>query len=234
VPRTVLVTGGNRGIGAAVAQGFLERGYRVAVTYRSCPPSANFLGLQCDVTDQEQVDAAFSVVEDKLGPVEVLVSNAGVSQDRPMLRMQEEQFAQVLDTNLTGGWRCVKRALPKMLKSRWGRIVFVSSVAGLRGNVGQVNYAASKAGMVGMARSLAREFAASGVTVNVVAPGLIETDMTAALGDARRAAHVKDIPIGRPGRTEEVAVAVTWLADERAGYVTGAVIPVDGGLGMGH
>ncbi|MET9466778.1 3-oxoacyl-ACP reductase FabG [Streptomyces sp. NPDC006544] len=234
MPRTVLVTGGNRGIGRAIAEEFLAQGDRVAVTYRSDPPDGKFFAVRCDVADPEQIDAAFTAVEAELGPVEVLVSNAGITDDRPMLRMQEEHFSRVVDTNLTGGWRCAKRALPKMLRGRWGRIVFVSSVAGLRGNQGQVNYAASKAGMVGMARSLARECAASGITVNVVAPGLIETDMTAAMAGARRAAHLAEIPAGRAGRPEDVADTVAWLAGERAGYVTGAVVPVDGGLGMGH
>jgi 3-oxoacyl-[acyl-carrier protein] reductase len=230
----VLVTGGNRGIGRAIAEEFLDNGDRVAVTYRNEPPDGKMLGVRCDVSDPEQVDAAFTAVEQELGPVEILVSNAGITDDRPMLRMREEQFSRVLDTNLTGGWRCARRALPKMLRARWGRIVFLSSVAGLRGNPGQVNYAASKAGMIGMARSLARECAVAGITVNVVAPGLIETDMTAALPDARKEAHLKEIPAGRAGSAEEVAATVSWLAGERAGYVTGAVIPVDGGLGMGH
>ncbi|HET9381695.1 MAG TPA: 3-oxoacyl-ACP reductase FabG [Streptomyces sp.] len=234
MPRTVLVTGGNRGIGRAIAEEFLDNGDRVAVTYRNEPPDGKMLGVRCDVSDPEQVDAAFTAVEQELGPVEILVSNAGITDDRPMLRMREEQFSRVLDTNLTGGWRCARRALPKMLRARWGRIVFLSSVAGLRGNPGQVNYAASKAGMIGMARSLARECAVAGITVNVVAPGLIETDMTAALPDARKEAHLKEIPAGRAGSAEEVAATVSWLAGERAGYVTGAVIPVDGGLGMGH
>ncbi|MEU5365719.1 3-oxoacyl-ACP reductase FabG [Streptomyces sp. NPDC005925] len=234
MPRTVLVTGGNRGIGRAIAEEFLGKGDRVAVTYRNEPPDGKMLGVRCDVSDPEQVDAAFTAVEQELGPVEILVSNAGITDDRPMLRMREEQFSRVLDTNLTGGWRCARRALPKMLRARWGRIVFLSSVAGLRGNPGQVNYAASKAGMVGMARSMARECAVAGITVNVVAPGLIETDMTASLPAARKEAHLKEIPAGRAGSAEEVAATVSWLAGERAGYVTGAVIPVDGGLGMGH
>jgi 3-oxoacyl-[acyl-carrier protein] reductase len=230
----VLVTGGNRGIGLAIAEEFLGRGDRVAVTHRGDPPDGKFLAVRCDVSEPESVDAAFAAAEAELGPVEILVSNAGITDDRPMLRMREEHFSRVLDTNLTGGWRCARRALPGMLRGRWGRIVFVSSVAGLRGNAGQVNYAASKAGMVGMARSLARECATAGVTVNVVAPGLIETDMAAALPETRRAAHLKEIPAGRAGSAEEVAAAVAWLAGERAGYVTGAVVPVDGGLGMGH
>ncbi|MFP8964016.1 3-oxoacyl-ACP reductase family protein [Streptomyces nanhaiensis] len=234
MPRTVLVTGGNRGIGLAIAREFLDRGDRVAVTYRNEPPTGEFTAVRCDVADMDQIDAAFTTVEAEIGPVEILVSNAGVTEDRPMIRMQEEHFSRVLDTNLTGGWRCARRALPKMLRGRWGRIVFVSSVAGLRGNPGQANYAASKAGMVGMARSMAREYATAGVTVNVVAPGLIETDMSASLPEARRAAHLAEIPAGRAGGAEEVAAAVAWLAGERAGYVTGAVIPVDGGLGMGH
>ena len=232
--RTVLVTGGNRGIGLAIAEAFASQGHRVAVTHRGSGPPEGLYGVACDITDPAAVDAAFAAVEGDLGPVEVLVANAGITDDTLLLRMSEEQWGRVLATNLTGSWRCAKRASAKMLRARWGRMIFVSSVVGLLGGVGQVNYAASKAGLVGMARSITRELGSRNITANVVAPGFVETDMTAALPDDLKASYLKQIPAGRFGTVEEVAAAVTWLASDAAGYISGAVIPVDGGLGMGH
>jgi 3-oxoacyl-[acyl-carrier protein] reductase len=235
--RTVLVTGGNRGIGLACARAFADAGHRVAVTFRSDPPSGpdaeGLFAVRCDVTDAEQVDAAFAEVEEALGPVEVLVSNAGTTADMLVLRMGEEDFAGVVDANLVGGFRVAKRAVAKMMRARWGRIVFVGSVVGSTGQAGQANYAASKAGLVGLARSLAREFASRGITVNVVAPGPVATDMFAATSDDARAAIEAAVPLGRLAEPSEVAAAVRYLAGEDAGFVTGAVLPVDGGLGMG-
>ena len=232
--RTVLVTGGNRGIGLAIAQAFAKQGDRVAVTHRGRNVPADLFGVRCDVTDPVSVDEAFSTVEAELGPVEVLVANAGINDDTLLLRMSEEQFTRVVDTNLTGAFRCAKRAAAKMLRARWGRIIFISSVVGLYGSPGQVNYAASKAGLVGMARSITRELGSRNITANVVAPGYVETDMTAALPEERKAEYRKAIPAGRFATPDEVAGVVTWLASDAAGYVSGAVIPVDGGLGMGH
>ncbi|GIJ23766.1 3-oxoacyl-ACP reductase FabG [Micromonospora lutea] len=232
--RTVLVTGGNRGIGLAIAQAFAKQGDRVAITHRGSGAPEGLFGVRCDITDGESVDAAFATVEAELGPVEVLVANAGITDDTLLLRMSEEQFTRVLDTNLTGAYRCAKRASGKMLRARWGRMIFVSSVVGLSGGAGQVNYAASKAGLVGVARSITRELGGRNITANVVAPGFIETDMTAVLSDQRKAEILKSIPAGRMANPEEVAAVVTWLAGDSAGYVSGAVIPVDGGLGMGH
>ncbi len=232
--RTVLVTGGNRGIGLAIAQAFAKQGDRVAVTYRSGEAPEGLFGVRCDVTDAESVDAAFTAVEAELGPVEVLVANAGITDDTLLMRMSEEQFTRVLDTNLSGSFRVAKRASTKMLRNRWGRMIFISSVVGLFGGAGQVNYAASKAGLVGVARSITRELGSRNITANVVAPGFIQTDMTAVLPEATQAEYKKAIPLGRMAQPEEVAGAVTWLASDAAGYITGAVIPVDGGLGMGH
>ncbi|MFR9778328.1 3-oxoacyl-ACP reductase FabG [Micromonospora sp. MS34] len=232
--RTVLVTGGNRGIGLAIAQAFAKQGDRVAVTHRSGDVPEGLFGVKCDVTDAESVDAAFAAVEAEFGPVEVLVANAGITDDTLLMRMSEEQFTRVLDTNLTGAFRCAKRASTKMLRGKWGRMIFISSVVGLYGGVGQVNYAASKAGLVGVARSITRELGSRNITANVVAPGFIETDMTAALPEERRAEYRKAVPAGRFAQPEEVAGVVTWLASDAAGYISGAVIPVDGGLGMGH
>ncbi|NES26902.1 SDR family oxidoreductase [Micromonospora terminaliae] len=232
--RTVLVTGGNRGIGLAIAQAFAKQGDRVAVTHRSGEAPAGLFGVKCDVTDAESVDAAFAAVEAELGPVEVLVANAGITDDTLLLRMSEEQFTRVLDTNLTGAFRVAKRASTKMLRAKWGRMIFISSVVGLAGGAGQVNYAASKAGLVGVARSITRELGSRNITANVVAPGFIDTDMTAVLPEERKAEIRKSIPAGRMASPDEVAAAVTWLASDAAAYVSGAVIPVDGGLGMGH
>ncbi|NES15035.1 MULTISPECIES: beta-ketoacyl-ACP reductase [Micromonospora] len=232
--RTVLVTGGNRGIGLAIAQAFAKQGDRVAVTHRSGDAPEGLFGVKCDVTDAESVDAAFATIEAELGPVEVLIANAGITDDTLLMRMSEEQFTRVLDTNLTGAFRCAKRASTKMLRARWGRMIFISSVVGLYGGVGQVNYAASKAGLVGVARSITRELGSRNITANVVAPGFIETDMTAALPEERQTEYRKAIPAGRFAQPEEVAGVVTWLASDAAGYISGAVIPVDGGLGMGH
>lgn len=233
--RTVLVTGGNRGIGYAIAEEFVRRGHRVAVTSRSGqggPDGA--LTVAADVTDAASVDAVFTAVEAELGPVEVLVANAGITRDTLVMRMTEEDFTDVVDTNLTGSFRVVKRASKGMLKARFGRIVLVSSVVGLYGGAGQVNYSASKAALVGMARSLTRELGARGITTNVVAPGFIETEMTAVLPEQQQADYKKAIPAGRFASPDEVARVIAWVAGDDAGYISGAVIPVDGGLGMGH
>ncbi|MBO3737067.1 beta-ketoacyl-ACP reductase [Actinoplanes flavus] len=232
--RTVLVTGGNRGIGLAIAQAFAKQGDRVAVTHRGSNVPDGLFGVQCDITDSSAVDAAFTFVENELGPVEVLVANAGITDDTLLMRMSDEQFERVIDTNLTGAFRCAKRASSKMLRAKWGRIVFISSVVGLYGGPGQVNYAASKAGLVGMARSITRELGSRNITANVVAPGFIETEMTAVLPDSRKAEIIKAVPAGRLAATDEVAAAVTFLASDSAAYISGAVLPVDGGLGMGH
>jgi len=232
--RTVLVTGGNRGIGLAIARAFADGGDRVAVTHRGSGAPEGIFGVTCDVTDPATVDAAFGTVEAELGPVEVLVANAGITADTLLLRMSDEQFTKVLETNLTGAFRCAKRAATRMLRARWGRMIFISSVVGLFGSPGQANYAASKAGLVGLARSITREMGSRKITANVVAPGYIETDMTAALTDDRKAEYLKAIPAGRFASPDEVAGVVRWLAGDDAGYITGAVIPVDGGLGMGH
>jgi len=233
-PRSVLVTGGNRGIGRAIAQAYVANGDRVAVTSRSGGGPEGALDLRCDITDAAQVDVAFARIEEAHGPVEVLVANAGITADTLLLRMGEDEWSSVLDTNLTASFRLAKRAAKGMLRLRRGRIVFISSVVGLLGSAGQVNYAASKAGLVGMARSIARELGSRSITANVVAPGFVETDMTAVLSDDQKAAIKAQVPLGRYGTTEEVAQTVLWLTGDGAGYVTGAVIPVDGGLGMGH
>ena len=232
--RSVLVTGGNRGIGLAIARAFAEAGDKVAVTYRSGEPPEGLFGVKCDITDAEQVDQAFKEVEAEHGPVEVLVANAGVTKDTLLLRMSEEDFTSVLDTNLTGAFRVVKRASKLMMRARKGRVVLISSVVGLTGSPGQSNYAASKAGLVGFARSLARELGPRNITVNVVAPGFVDTDMTAVLSDERRAEIVAGVPLGRYADPAEIASTVRFLSSDEAAYITGAVIPVDGGLGMGH
>jgi 3-oxoacyl-[acyl-carrier protein] reductase len=232
--RTVLITGGNRGIGFAIAEEVLAAGHRVAVTARSGEGPQGSLTVRADVTDPAALDAAFAEVERELGPVEVVVANAGITRDMLMMRMSDEDFTQVVDTNLGGAFRVVKRASKGMLKAKFGRIILVSSVVGLFGGAGQVNYSASKSGLVGLARSVTRELGGRGITANVVAPGFIETDMTAELPEAQQADYKKSIPAGRFAAPSEVAKVIVWLAGDDAGYISGAVIPVDGGLGMGH
>jgi len=234
VPRSVLVTGGNRGIGLAIAHAFAKQGDRVAVTHRGSGVPDDVLGVRCDVTDGAAVEAAFAAAEEAHGPIEVLVSNAGITDDTLLLRMTEEQFSRVLDTNLTGAYRVAKRAAKSMLRARWGRMVFISSVVALSGAPGQVNYAASKAGLIGVARSIARELGSRSITANVVAPGYVDTEMTAEVSETRRNEILSSIPLRRQASPEEVAAVVTFLASDAAGYITGAVLPVDGGLGMGH
>ena len=232
--RSVLVTGGNRGIGLAIAQAFAAQGDRVAVTHHTSAAPEGFLAVRCDVTDPAQVDAAFAAVEAEQGPVEVLVSNAGITEDTLLLRMSEEQFTGVIDANLTAAYRVAKRAAPKMLRARSGRMIFISSVVGLTGSAGQVNYAAAKSGLVGLARSIARELGSRGITANVVAPGFVQTGMTEVLSDDRKKEILGQVPLGRYGSVEEIAGAVTFLAGPAGAYITGAILPVDGGLGMGH
>lgn len=232
--RVVLITGGSRGIGLACAQRFAALGDKVAVTYNSSPPPSEFFGVKCDVTSASDVDAAFKAVEEHFGPVEILVANAGITKDTLLLRMSEEDFASVINANLTGAYRVTKRAAQAMLRARKGRIILMSSVVGLLGSAGQANYAASKAGLVGFARSLARELGSRSITVNVVAPGPVATDMTATLGQDRLDMLTEAVPLGRMAEPSEIAGVVAFLAGEDAAYITGAVIPVDGGLGMGH
>ena len=233
-PRSVLVTGGNRGIGRAIAEAFVELGDKVAVTTRNGGAPDGALDVRCDITDPAAVDAAFAEIEAAHGPVEILVANAGITADTLLVRMSEEAWSSVIDPNLTGSFRLAKRAVSKMMRLRRGRIIFISSVVGLLGSGGQVNYAASKAGLVGMARSIAREYGSRGITANVVSPGFVETDMTDVLTDEQKQQIKAQVPLGRYASTAEIASAVTWLASDGAAYVTGAVIPVDGGLGMGH
>lgn len=234
-PRNVLVTGGNRGIGAAIALAFVEAGDQVVVTSRNGDAPEGTLAVACDVTSAEQVDAAFSQAEELLGgPIEVVVANAGITRDTLLMRMSDNDFEAVLDTNLTGAFRCARRASKGMLKLRRGRIIFVSSVVGLYGAPGQANYAASKAGLVGLARSITRELGKRGITANVVAPGFVETDMTKALPEKQQAEYLGVIPAGRFAQPEEIARVVRFVASDEAAYISGAVIPVDGGLGMGH
>ncbi|MER5184228.1 3-oxoacyl-[acyl-carrier-protein] reductase [Streptomyces sp. NPDC002896] len=237
--RSVLVTGGNRGIGLAIARAFAEAGDKVAITYRSGEPPAALtelgcLAVKCDITDSEQVEQAYKEIEAEHGNVEVLVANAGVAKDQLLMRMSEDDFTSVLDTNLTGAFRVVKRANRGMLRAKKGRVVLISSVVGLLGSAGQANYAASKAGLVGFARSLARELGSRNITFNVVAPGFVDTDMTQALSDEQREGILSQVPLARYAQPEEIAAAVRFLASDDASYITGAVIPVDGGLGMGH
>lgn len=233
-PRSVLVTGGNRGIGRAIAERFLAQGDKVAVTSRSGDAPDGALAVACDVTDTGSVDAAFEQVEAAHGPVEVLVANAGITKDTLLLRMSDDDFASVVDTNLAGAFRCVRRASKGMIRLRRGRIVLISSVVGLYGSPGQVNYAASKAGLVGIARSVTRELGGRGITANVVAPGFIDTDMTASLPEDTQKSYLAAIPGKRFGTVHDVAETVAFLAGPGAGYISGAVVPVDGGLGMGH
>jgi 3-oxoacyl-[acyl-carrier protein] reductase len=230
----VLVTGGSKGIGQGIAVRLTEAGHRVAATYRSGDVPQGVVGVQCDVTDPPQVEAAFAQVESALGNVEVLVANAGITRDTLLMRMSDEDWDQVIGTNLTGAFRVARRAARPMIRGRFGRIVFISSVVGQMGSAGQVNYAASKSGLVGMARSLARELGSRGITANVVAPGFVETDMTAELGEDLVKKYAEQIPLGRLGSVDDIAGTVEFLASDAAGYITGAVIPVDGGLGMGH
>jgi 3-oxoacyl-[acyl-carrier protein] reductase len=232
--RTVLITGGNRGIGYSLAEEFVAAGHRVAVTARNGAGPAGSLTVIADVTDGASLDRAFAEIEEKLGPVEVLVANAGITRDTLMMRMSDEDFDDVVNTNLGGSFRVVKRATKGMLKAKFGRIILISSVVGLYGSAGQVNYAASKSALVGMARSLTRELGSRGITANVVAPGFIETDMTAALPEDQQLEYKRNIPAGRFAQPAEVAKVVAWLAGDDAAYISGAVIPVDGGLGMGH
>jgi 3-oxoacyl-[acyl-carrier protein] reductase len=232
--RVVLITGGSRGIGLATARRFAALGDQVAVTYNSSPPPDEFFGVKCDVTNTAEVDAAFTAVEEKFGPVEVLVSNAGITRDMLLLRMAEADFSAVIDANLTAAYRVAKRATQGMLRARRGRIIFVGSVVGLLGSAGQSNYAAAKAGLVGLSRSLARELGSRSITVNVVAPGPVATDMTAALSPDRLKVLTETVPLGRMAEPDEIAGTITFLASADGAYITGAVIPVDGGLGMGH
>lgn len=232
--RVVLVTGGNRGIGRAIAERFVRDGYRVAVTARSGEGPEGTLTVRADVTDAAALDAAFTEVENTLGPVEVVVANAGITKDTLLLRMTEDDFDSVVATNLGGTFRVVKRASKAMLRARFGRVILISSVVGLYGSAGQINYSASKSALVGFARSLTRELGGRGITANIVAPGFIETDMTAELPEETQKQYKANIPAGRFASADEVAGVVTWLASDDAAYISGAVIPVDGGLGMGH
>lgn len=232
--RSVLITGGNRGIGLATAKAFVAAGDRVAITLRSGEPPEGMYGVRCDVTDPAEVDQAVDTVAEHQGPVEVLVANAGITRDTLLLRMSDDDWSAVLDTNLTGSFRVAKRVTRGMLRLRYGRLIFISSVVGLLGSAGQVNYAASKAGLVGMARSMARELGSRNITANVVAPGFIETELTAVLPDEKKAEYLGQIPLGRYATVDEVAGVVRFLASDEAGYISGAVVPVDGGLGMGH
>jgi 3-oxoacyl-[acyl-carrier protein] reductase len=232
--RNVLVTGGNRGIGLSIARALAEAGHSVVITHRSGEPPEGLQGVRCEVTDTASVDA-FSAAEEILGgPVDVLVANAGVTRDQLLMRMSDDEFDSVIDTNLAGAFRCARRAVKGMIRLRRGRIIFISSVVGLYGSPGQANYSASKSGLVGLARSISRELGGRGITANVVAPGFIETDMTEVLPEDRKKAYQASIPAGRFGQSDEVAATVRFLASDEAAYITGAVIPVDGGLGMGH
>jgi 3-oxoacyl-[acyl-carrier protein] reductase len=229
----VLVTGGNRGIGLAIARAFADQGDRVTITHRGSGAPDGLFGVACDVTSEADVDAAFSAAEAEYGPVEVLVANAGITDDTLLLRMTEESFGRVVDTNLAGAYRVAKRAAGGMLKQRSGRMIFISSVVGLVGAPGQANYAASKAGLVGLARSIARELGSRSITANVIAPGFVETDMTAQMTEARRTEVLANVPLKRYGTADEIAAAAVFLASPAAAYITGAVLPVDGGIGMG-
>lgn len=233
-PRTVLVTGGNRGIGFAIAEEFVRAGHRVAVTARSGAGPVGSMSVVADVTDGASLDTAIAQVETALGPIEVLVANAGITRDTLLLRMSDEDFESVVNTNLTGVFRVLKRVTKSMLKQKFGRVIFIGSVVGLLGSAGQVNYSATKSALVGMARSVTREMGSRNITANVVAPGFIDTDMTAELGEDLAKSYREKIPAGRFASPEEVAKVVRWLASDESSYISGAVIPVDGGLGMGH
>jgi 3-oxoacyl-[acyl-carrier protein] reductase len=232
--KVVLITGGNRGIGRAIASAFVAAGYKTAVTVRSGEGPEGTLSVKADITDPSSLDAAFAEVEEKLGPIEILVANAGITKDTLLMRMSDEEFEQVIDTNLNGTFRVVRRASKSMIKAKFGRVILIGSVVALLGSPGQVNYSSSKSALVGMARSITRELAGRGITANVVAPGFIDTDMTAELSEDLQADYKKRIPAGRFASPDEVAKVVLWLASEDAAYITGAVIPVDGGMGMGH
>lgn len=232
--RSVFITGANRGIGLAVAHAFAKQGDRVAVGYRSGSPPEGFLGVRCDVTDPESLNAAYKAIEEQHGPVQVLVANAGIMRDMLALSMTDKDFTDLLETNVVGAFRVAQRAIPGMLEGRWGRLVFISSFSGMLGSPGQANYAASKTALIGLARSLARELGTRGITSNVVAPGFIETDMVASVSPRRRKEFISMTAVGRPGTPEEVASMIRFLADEEASYVTGAFIPVSGGLGLGY
>jgi len=232
--KVVLVTGGNRGIGKSIAEAFIKAGYKVAVTVRSGEGPEGSLSVKADVTDPASLDAAYAEIEQKLGPVEILVANAGITRDTLLMRMTDEEFEEVINTNLTGAFRVVRRATKGMIKARYGRVILIGSVVALLGSPGQVNYSAAKSGLIGLARSLTRELGGRGITANVVAPGFIDTDMTAELSDEMQADYKKRIPAGRFASPEEVANVVLFLAGDDAAYISGAVIPVDGGMGMGH
>lgn len=232
--RVVLVTGGNRGIGRTIAEEFIAAGHKVAVTSRNGEAPEGALAVAADVTDTASIDAAFTQVEDELGPVEIVVANAGITKDNLLMRMDDEEFGAVIDTNLTGAFRTVKRGITLMIRAKYGRIVLISSVSGLLGVAGQANYSSSKAGLVGLARSITRELGSRGITANVVAPGFIRTDMTDELPEKQQKEYLAQIPAKRFAEAEEVARVVRWVASDEAAYISGAVIPVDGGLGMGH
>jgi 3-oxoacyl-[acyl-carrier protein] reductase len=232
--RVVLVTGGSRGIGLACARHFADLGDRVAVTYNSTPPTGDFFSVKCDVTNDNEVESAFKAVEDHFGPVEILVANAGITKDMLLLRMSADSFSEVIEANLIGTFRMAKRATQGMLRARKGRMIFMSSVVAMLGSAGQANYAASKAGLIGLARSLARELGSRNITVNVVSPGPVDTDMTAVLGVEKLKELTDMVPLGRTASADEIAGVVGFLASDAASYITGAIIPVDGGLGMGH
>lgn len=232
--RIVFVTGGNRGIGLSIARSFASGGDLVIVSYRSGGAPEGLVGVQMDVTNQESVNAAFAEIEEKYGVVDVLIANAGITRDGLTMRMSEADFTEVVETNLTGAFRTAQKAIIPMMKQRNGRVIFIGSVVGLLGSAGQVNYAATKSGLVGMARALAREYGSRGLTFNVIAPGFVETDMTAELNSTLREKYIGQIPLGRFCTPEEVAAVVKFIASPEASYITGAVIPVDGGMGMGH
>lgn len=232
--RTVLVTGGNRGIGRAIAERMIADGHKVAVTVRTGEGPKGALSVVADMSDSSSIDVAFTEVEEKLGPVEVIIANAGITKDTLLMRMSEEDFTSVIDTNLTGTFRVVKRASKGLLKQRFGRVILISSVVALYGSAGQINYSSSKAALVGFARSLTRELGGRGITANIIAPGFIETDMTSALPQTQQDEYLRSIPAGRFGKVEEIANVASWIASDESGYISGAIIPVDGGLGMGH